>query len=401
MTPPVVPLEIVPDDERQSLPSGSAFHRLVACPGSYNLWRLIVEQIHGGKLPPENPSPEAARGIRIHLARETGNTLVLEDESEVKAYNRWLELEAAAFGQWLEATNPGPTTEGPRETRLWLRNKETGQRELSARLDLHFIGLSKPSHVFAPDGKTGAATGSGSADTNWQGRVTAVLIANEYENVESVTFSLIKPEAFPNGYSDSFTYDKAALLAAEAEVRHHLEESQKPDAPRRAGDCCLYCPAKGHCPEAAAYSMLPSIVANTAVSDTKSDVQARVALLQPADWAFIQRRASIVKNILDAAAGNLRALGEEALQPLGFKLGKGRTTTEIPSQHTKQACEILSGLGLPDDDLWQCLSVNKTQVVEAIIKQHGVSKAKATELYEQQLGSLITEKSGEPILREI
>lgn len=398
----IVPLEIVDDTERLGLPSASSFARTVSCPGWNNLWRLIVEHVYGGKLPPETKSKEAERGVRIHLARETSNILALEDESEVKAYDRWLELETTALQQWLDEFKPVAVVEGPKERRFWLRNNVTGQRELSGRLDAHFIGSEVTKHhIFAPDGKTGAATGSGKAESNWQGKVTAVLLYNEYPGTESVTFSLIKPEAFPNGYFDSHTFKHDNLVALDAEVRHHVAESQKPDAPRYAGDHCQYCPCRGSCPEAAAYSMLPSIVANTAVSDTKADVQARVALLQPADWAFIQRRASIVKNILEAAAGNLRALGEDALAPLGFKLGKGRTTTEIPNQHTKQACEILSGLGLPEDDLWQCLSVNKTQVVEAIMKQHGVSKPKATELYDQQLSGLIAEKTGEPILREI
>lgn len=398
----IVPLDIV-DDERAGLPSASSFHRTVDCPGWNNLWRLIVQQVYGGKLPEEKPREDAARGIRIHLARETGNTLALNDESELKAYDRWLELETAAMQQWLDEFKPEMVQEGPREKRLWLNNRVSGAPELSARLDLHFVcgGNNTPRRIFAPDGKTGSAIASGKAATNWQGKVTSVILFNTYLDTESVTFSLVKPEAFPNGYFDSHTFTRDDLIEMDAEIRRHVAESQNPDAPRRAGDCCQYCPCKAFCPEAAAYSMLPSVVAQTSLANTKAEIQQRVAMLTPADWVFIWQRAGMIKNITDAAAACLKALGDEGLNPLGLRLGKGRTTTEIPNDNTKQACEILAGIGLSEDDLWKCVSVDKTATIARLMASLNINKARATEYYEQNLAALIVEKTGEPTLREL
>lgn len=398
----ITPLEIVAD-ERAGLPSASTFHRTVDCPGWNNLWRLIIQQVYGGNLPPETKSQEAERGIRIHLARETSNTLVLEDESELKAYDRGLELETAAMQQWLDEFKPLDVIEGPKEKRLWLHNKETTKPELSARLDLHFLGVTGQysERIFAPDWKTGAALASGKAATNWQGKVTAVILANTYPFTESVTFSLIKPEAFPSGHFDSHTFTRQDLIDIETEVRHHIAESQKPEAPRRAGECCQYCPCKAFCPEAAAYAMLPSVVAQTSLASTKAEIQQRVSMLTPADWVFIWQRAGMIKNITEAATACLKSLGDEGLNPLGLRLGKGRTTTEIPNNSSKQACEILSGMGLSEDDLWKCVSVDKTATIARLMASLGMTKAAATEYYEQNLTPLIVEKTGEPILREI
>ncbi len=391
-------LEIV-SDERSGLPSASSFHRTVGCPGWNNLWRQIVEQVYDGKLPPETKSPEAERGIRIHLARETGNTLVLQDESEVKAYERGLELEAQAMQQWLDELNPEQVVEGEREKRIWMRG-DNGEKQLSARLDLHFIGKLKTGfQIFAPDLKTGAAKGSGEAATNWQGKVTAVLLFRELPAVESVTFSLIKPEAFPNGYHDSFTYNLAALFESEREVRHHVAESQKPDAPRHAGDHCNYCPCKAWCPEAAAYSMLPSVVARTVSLESKAEIKSRVAMLQPSDWAFIHQRSSVIKNILEAASSNLRQLPEDQLRPLGLRLGSGRTTSDIPGDKVAEACGKLAGLGLPESELWKCLSINKAAAVALIMREYNMKKDAAEVFFESNLAELITSNTGEPILR--
>lgn len=383
----IVPLEIVPD-VRQRKTSASSFAADRECLGRRNLINALPPELL------EAGDEFTEYGNAVHKALETANPIDLNEE-QFETYGKILTNEEQLLSEWTLNNQLEVITKWGREERMWITD-EAGNQITSAQLDRYWLA---PPFALVIDVKSLFAPHLPRAVDSWQLRVQAVCLWLA-TGCDKIRVAYNAPNRFGRK-TDTADFTIAELQRDMTEIRQVCWRMSQPDAPRTPGTACRYCAARGVCPEAAAYSMLPSIVANTAVSDTKADVQARVALLQPADWAFIQRRASIVKNILDAAAGNLRALGEDALAPLGFKLGKGRTTTEIPNQHTKQACEILSGLGLPDDDLWQCLSVNKAQVVEAIIKQHGFSKAKATELYDQQLGSLIAEKTGEPILREI
>lgn len=384
----IVPLEIV-EDVRNGKTSASSFADDRDCLGRRNLINA---------LPPELLKPVsdeyAEFGNAVHKALETGNPIDLNEE-QYETYSAILTGEELLLNEWKLNNGIQEVAKFGREERMWIGDA-TGIQITSAQLDRYWIA---PPFALVIDVKSLFAPHIPRAVDSWQLRVQAVCLWLA-TGCDQIRVCYNSPNKFGRKM-DTADFTLVELQRDLIEIQQVCWRMSQPDAPRIAGTACRYCAARGVCPEAAAYSMLPSVVAQTALADTKAEVQARVALLSPADQAFLFRRKAIVQNILDAAAGCLKGLGEDALRPLGLKLTKGRTTTEIPATRTKQACEILSGLGLTEDDLWQCVSVDKTSAIAAIMKNTGATKAKATEIYESQLAELITEKTGEPILREI
>lgn len=381
------------DIERQDLHSGSSFDRTVNCHG----WRNLYLQIPNVEYKPTT-TPEAERGIRIHKARETMNPFELQDDSEVIAYERWLSLEREVVRTWLEPIGEQfGWAEGEREVRLWINNLDTIEPECSARLDIHYI-CGK--NILSIDGKTGAGNYSGKAQTNWQCKVTAVALVNEYD-AESVTVSLVKPEAFPNGYHDTYTFDQKELVEVEKQVRYHLAEARKPDAPRHAGSHCNFCPCRAHCPEAASLALLPTVVAQASRGMEKADIEAKVAMLGLPDLVYLWQRQSIVKNVLEAVSARLRGTSEAVLGEYGIRLAPGKDTSYVAGKDIKALCEALVGSGLPEDAVWQCLSLDTAALNDLLHKERGGTKKAAIELAKSLVAPFKTEDRGEKRLVEL
>ena len=78
----------------------------------------------------------------------------------------------------------------------------------------------------------------------------AVLAAHEHEDCEEVTVTISQPNApHKDGLirSETFTIDELKLY--EIRMKEAADATAMPNAPRRAGDWCLWCPAKTRCPE--------------------------------------------------------------------------------------------------------------------------------------------------------
>ena len=336
-------------------------------------------------------------GNAVHKAIETGNPSSLSTE-QYETYLKVVEGESQLLSEWGSQNNIDVVDAVVSERRLWITSA-AGDNIASAQLDRYWLSAPHNAHALIVDVKSLFAPHLPRAVDSWQLRMQAVALYC-LTGCENIRVAYNAPNKFGRKL-DTADFTTVELHRDLHEIRDVCKRMSQPDAARTPGDACRYCNARGVCPEAAAYSMLPSIVAQTSAVATKKDVQARVAMLQPADWAFIHQRSSIIKNILEAASGHLRQLPEDQLRPLGFKLGAGRTTSEIPGSRTSEACGKLVGLGLPEAELWKCLSVNKTAVIELVMKEYGFKKDAAEKFYVENLSELIESKTGEPILREV
>lgn len=383
------------DEERMDLHSASSFDRTVNCPG----WRNLFLSIPKVDFKPDT-SPEAERGTRIHKARELMNPLELEDESEVTALESWLGLEREVVRNWL-ANIAGDENvewrEGERELRIWINNEDTLEPECSARMDVHYIASRALLYI---DGKTGAGTGSGKAKDNWQCKVTAVALMFEYSAL-SVTVALVKPEAFPNGYADVHTWNFDELIDIDKQVRWHIDEARRLDAPRRAGPHCHFCPCKAWCAEGMSMALLPTVVANASVELSKGEIASRVATLGLPDLVYLWQRRGLIKDIQDAVAGRLRGQSEEVLSTYSIKLSPGKDTSYVPAGRIKDLCERLVLEGCVEADVWQCLKPDIAALNELAHKTQRGTKKDAAAWMQSVLGDFKIQQSGEKILREI
>lgn len=379
-------------DPRKGLTSASSFADDKACLGRR---RLI------NSLPPEfiaGPANEAETnfGNEVHRALETGDFSKLEGDA-YDTYAAVMTGEEQLLTEWTLNNQIEVITKHGREERFWIKFPN-GEDAASAQLDRYWIGDN--GHALVVDVKSLFAPHLPRAEESWQLKMQAVAISTKH-GCDKIRVAYNCPNKFGRKL-DWHDFNLQDLQRFAAEIYFACYMMAQPDAPRVPGDACRYCPARAVCPEAASYSMLPSVVAGVAADLTKQQIRNKVATLTPADWVFLWKRSTMVKNILESAASCLRAMPESDLNNLGMKFGKGRTTSSIPNEKTKEACERLSMLGLTDADLWQCMSLDKTAATALIQKRQNLSsKEKAESLFESELAGLIEEKTGEPTLREI
>lgn len=357
-------------DERQGLPSASSFHMDVACPGRQNLLRSLLPH----ELAPEPDNPLKDRGVRIHDAQMRKDFSKLEDDERSDS----LKIQVfEANNLELFRTQHGVESSGlteKRETRVWLTD-DKGNRLLSGQPDVVYIFNSC---ALVIDYKTGFNPHLTSSERNWQLRVLAVLVAEEYA-VKQVRVGFIKPKNLsPSDFTD---YSADDIQRATAQIHEVLRRSREPDAPRYAGNHCTYCPARNRCPEAAAYSMLPSVVANTSLAMSKKEVVAAVQKLTPSDWKFLHQRAPMIRNILDAAKDSLKALSPEELLAIGLRVGEGRRMLQVDAQG---AYAVLQHF-ISARALWSCFEFNRGALVKAIQSEKVVSEAEARRIAEAKL----------------
>lgn len=391
--------QIIEQDERAGLPSASTFSRTVDCPGWNNLWREIVRTQFNGK-PPETGTKYTERGNRIHRARETMNPMALQDESEIIAYERGCVLERDAINEWSEGfENKEAIEEGKREDRIWLHGDNL-EPIISARMDIHYL-YPPTQQVAYVDWKSGAAYGTGKARHNWQVKITAVLLRNEYD-VQFVTGILLKMEAWPKGYYDLHRFDRPELDDIEAEARKHLDLAAQPNAPRRAGPQCDWCPCKAWCAEGQAYGMLPTVVARVGADLSKEDIEAKVQTLTIPDLVFIWLRRNASSNLQEAVLERLKTLPEKTLNEYGIRVAKGKDTSFVPPEKIKDVCAALIDEGFTEDQVWRCLEPSTSKLVaEHMALNPGATKTAVEKWVKAIVSKFKTEQRGAGILREI
>lgn len=379
-------------DPRKGLTSASSFADDKACLGR----RRLINSLPAEFLKPEKDEAEAEFGNKVHKAIETGDVSQLGDRP-YETYKAVMAGEEQLLNEWTLNTGIDAITKHGREERFWIKDSH-GNDVASAQLDRYWIGEN--SHALVVDVKSLFAPHIPRAEESWQLKMQAVALFAATGS-DKIRVAYNAPNRFGRKL-DWHDFERSDLMRFNLDILYHCLLMQQSDAARTPGEACRYCPARAACPEAAAYSMLPSVVAGVAAGMSKQQIRNKVATLTPADWVFLWKRSAMVKNILESAASCLCSMPESELNNLGLKFGNGRTTSSVPNEKTKEACERLSMLGLTDDDLWQCMSLDKTAAIELVQKRHNLSsKEKARDMLETELAGLIEEKTGEPTLREI
>jgi RecB family exonuclease len=222
-------------DEREGLPSASAWHRYELCAGS---WQLEAEAKQLGQSAHET-SPAAERGALIHAwlagaVDENGTEIKLDDSEQQTAdflQERATEQVHRIFGE-------APTQELA-EKRLWLTLN--GRKAASGRFDRV---VYTPTVALVQDFKTGWREPD-PAEQNSQMKVLAVLVALHMPSMlREVVVQIISG---PFGVTEA-RYDLAALAKAYSEILATLRTIQDPMAPLNPSpESCRWCPAAAIC----------------------------------------------------------------------------------------------------------------------------------------------------------
>ena len=378
-------------DPRANLPSASSYAITEACAGSENAIRSIPPE---AVVKNDAVDEQAERGTRIHACWETGNTLPLSQD-ELDDYKASIKLLDQAVTDW-RASLPEPYNSMPvqevREQRLWLNNPSTLEPEISGQFDrLYICGP----YAMVADLKSGWCRHLLRSEINRQLRVLAVLVWKEY-GVTEIVAAFIKPKTWKNKI-DSVLYTEADLAQSEALILHSLWKTKQPEAQRVPGTHCTYCRAKSLCPEAAAYSLLPSVMVNKIETP---DRRAMIERMTTEDKIAIQSRATVIRNILDDVNKSLKATPEAELARCGWRIGKGKKLD--PISKTKEAFDALVNFGVSADELWEALKFGKGDLVKAVMRDQGWAKG-PTEgwLWDQILAPMIEKKESEGSLERI
>lgn len=343
-------------DEREGLPSASAFSRYALCPGSWALEQTIPE---------ERTSDDAAMGTRIHAALAGERVQLNDDENRIA--DLCTEHEAR-----LVIDTFGPVVMSPvREERLW---------GYDHRLQRTFSG--KPDAVYVHDGRAlliDYKTGRGSvehASENLQLRALAVLAADKWE-VHDVTVAIIQPMA---GHPTTARYRAEDLDRAFHEVKGIVDLIRLPHAPRRpSADACKWCRGKALCPEAREAAVAP-VLDHAPVGITPD---AMAATLTSETLGLFLERAAMAESIIEACRAEARRRISEGEKVKGWKLKEGATRETITKPETVFArfCEA----GGTSEQFLPVVTVAKAKLKDAL---KSVTGAKGKDL-ETKLSELL------------
>jgi len=171
---------------------------------------------------------------------------------------------------------------------------------------------------------------------------------------------------------------------------------KQPGAQRRAGLWCRYCRAKSFCPEAGAFSMLPSA---TGFINPGTSVGVMVERLSPLDLALIWERSTVIEKILTAVKARLKGFNEADLKALGIRKAPGRNMDPIVK--TEDAFDALGEFGISEQALWAALSFSKGSLVEAVMRDQNWSKAQTESWLKKMLAPMIEKKKSAEYLEKI
>lgn len=365
--------------------------RVIYCPGSVLLEASLPNVDTGDE--------ESARGSRIHRAFETGNPLELNEE-ENEAYQAGWKFTDLLINRWKDDRNIISQQEGPRELRLWYNHPETLDPLGSAQLDRHYIA---PPDALIVDLKSGWATHVPPATKSWQLRFQALCLFRDRDDIKRIRVSFARALS-KVGANDFCDYEESDLKYAEQSMLFHLWEASQKDAYRRPGEWCRYCKAAmaGACREAAAYSMLPSVIAGKALAiESKEDAEKAVAVMTLPDLCKIWSASGVINKIISAVFKRLKSMTPEQLAEVGLELGPGRDNSKITD--VVGAYRFLNEVQKWDaKELWAAMNLSKTEIARIARREKNLSSdEKARVWVKTALAEFITPDTTEPIIRKL
>ena len=200
---------------------------------------------------------------------------------------------------------------------------------------------------------------------NEQMKNYAVGLLHEHPDALGVVVHLVQPNAsHEDGIIRTASYTRDELLAFEVELKKAADATSAPNAPLRAGDWCMYCPAKEHCEAFAALALeevgadfgeepadmvpVPELVTEVIHDEdyTKPE-EYRAALARKARWIpLLDQWAREVHRRIQIELINRNPVGD-------WKLVRGRANRVYsPDEVTVQ--QVLNDKwGIPDDYLFE------------------------------------------------
>lgn len=384
------------DEERAGLPSASKLEQMVNCPGCKALEDSIPIAMRQEIV--DVKDEQAERGVRIHKARETSNTLGLSTEEEVETYKRGLKFEQELLNAWKDQYSIH-RQDCFLEQRLWLHDDDLNAIA-SGRLDVLYVALP---YALIVDWKSWFCNSLSPSVRNFQLRLQAVLVAQEY-GATNIRVAFCKPK-LKWGASDYCDYTEKDLKYAEQQIGFYLWMSQQADAPRHPGHWCHYCAAKAICPEAGALSMLPSVIAtrNSLVEriEDKETAALAVADLGPGDLLKIWEISKPAEWIADAVSKRLKAMPENELAQLGLELAPGKQLDPI-TKVRELVKHLTEELHWDEAKVWACLTMEKGPLADLARQEKGLSSDRASKQFiASEFSDYITPKRSEGWLRRI
>jgi hypothetical protein len=290
---------------------------------------------------------------------------------------------------WLQ--DSGPVKEGKREERFWLHD-EKGNLAASGQADRHYIA---DNFALCIDYKSLWCRSLTPAELNWQLLLLAVLIAREYE-LTHVRCAFVKPMF---NRLDIVDYNAEDLKRAENAVSQVLWNQRHIDQ-RRPGAHCRHCKAITACPEAKAWTLLPSVQTNAVGRITPTMATDLVETLNLQDCVLIWETQTSRRNIEDAIQDRLKALPMGELADLGLTLGEARINRPITNVAEAWSFLVMRA-GVPTEKLWRSVSLSKTTLTEIVQEQLGLTKKAAEVWIKDKLASFITPTPCERPLEKI
>lgn len=348
-------------DERRGVPSASGMERLVNCPPSHELARLLLSE---GE---EEAGKDAQRGTRIHLAL-SGDLAESElNAADAETFDMCQRQAKALAAEWglsedfvvvrerrLGLTVLGRVIEVTAENKL-AQFRFTGQADLI---------LIEGDRALVIDYKTGRGDYADAVD-NAQLASLAALVSL-WRSVSAVRVAIVQPWVGPPTVAD---YDQASLATAVQWVSASLVKAEEATpADRRAGPWCKFCRVgkAGRCDVANAAALeLVETVEPESLAGLPDDKQreamfARAMDLPAAKLAATMRGLGMVKRFVAAIEGAARERAREDVEFQRFwtlreKKGKRsiedvRKVFERCAAHgvTAEAFTALCSIGLGD-----------------------------------------------------
>lgn len=389
-------------DERGGLVSASAMDMFYHCPGARNAQVGL----------PELPSADVTEsGTAIHEARATDDHEDLQ-MTEREIADKLKDMEKRAFDNWMNdfglfyPIEHGMTkTSVTREERLWIRNRVTLELIASAKPDVWFTNQD---HALIIDYKTGFAKTTPS-ERNWQSRTQVIALWQNFPHLKVIRGAIMASRLSSN--FDPTDYHLEDLDRVERELKAVIWRTEQPDAPRVPGTHCRYCRASGECREKAVYDQIAS--SQLPIVSGKGDQLAileAVNRLTPAEMAFLYRRKSSLELAYDAMEHRMKALPEDQLKAIGYKLAPGNKNREIVDVSTAFARlrPLLTWSTLDEfgkttsgDDRLAGLKLVIGKMAEALADRTKVSLEHAKNQIYEALDDTVREKIGNPRLKAL
>jgi hypothetical protein len=144
--------------------------------------------------------------------------------------------------------------------------------------------------------------------------------------------------------------------------------------------------------------MLPSVIALRAARTAGGSIMDAAPYMPKTDLLKVWEMSTVINKIVDVVKARIKAMTAEQLAEIGLELAEGRKLDPITD--TKGAIEVLSAQGLPQDSLWACLSLSKTDLGKLLVTHLGVANAKlASEWISLKLDPFITRKQSDKMIK--